>query len=38
MYGYRVRVGDWQVLVDLDKAGAITVRRVGHRSRVYKRR
>ncbi|MHB0875935.1 MAG: type II toxin-antitoxin system RelE family toxin [Anaerolineae bacterium] len=35
--GYCLRVGDWRVLVYIDRqAGTLTVRAVDHRSRIYK--
>ncbi|MGQ9554180.1 MAG: type II toxin-antitoxin system RelE family toxin [Anaerolineae bacterium] len=37
--GYRLRVRNWRVFLDMDKAaGTITVHRIEHRSRAYKRR
>jgi len=37
--GFRLRVRDWRVFLDTDKAArTITVHRVEHRSKAYKRR
>jgi mRNA interferase RelE/StbE len=34
--GYRIRIGDWRVIYDVDDAAkAVTVTRVGHRSEIY---
>lgn len=38
IYGYKIRVGDHRVLVDITHSpGTIWVRYIGHRSTVYKR-
>ena len=38
-YGYKIRVGNYRILVDISyKPNIIWVRYVDHRSRVYKRR
>ncbi len=34
-YGYKIRVGDYRVLVDVEN-NMLIVRYVGHRSKVYK--
>ena len=38
MDGFKLRIGDWRVIADLDRAGMIIkVLKVGHRKNIYER-